>query len=193
MRSRHHRRRHARPLHRYGGLRTGYVLGLRREEHLGAGRLQRRVLAWEKARGPSVVRHVHARPRPQGCRHRKGGPEHPSLHLRALLESASAGRDLHRQFWEHQVGQAAAGHSGQQGDRVLQRLGDEPEIELQRLRVDHEYLTGACRPGGGGRLPGVRVQSARHAGRGHLRPAGCPEHGGTVAELARDGPAPDRG
>ena len=30
-------------------------------------------------------------------------------------------------------------------------------------------------------------------GGGISRPAGRPEHGGAVAELARDGPAPDRG
>ena len=170
----------------------GTSWGFDQTEHLGAGRLQRRVFAWDEAVGRPGVRQVRARPRLQGGRHLEGGAEHRSLRRRALPESAGAGPDLHRQFREHPVGQAAAGHSGQQGNRVLPGLVDEPSIHLQRLRVDHEHLTGASRPGGARRLLCVHVQPARRAGRGHQRPAGRPQHGGAVAELARDGPAPDR-
>ena len=150
-------------------MRTGHVLGLRREEHLGAGRLQRRVLARDEGRDRQGVRHVHARPRLQGGRHREGGSEHPSLRLRALPESArrwtrptptvSGTPASVKQRQDIQVNKAIV---------FFQGWLMSPKFGYSAYVWTTNTSQGLARPGGGGRLLRVHVQPARHGGRGHL-------------------------
>ena len=167
---------------------AGKDVGLRRQGHLGVGRLRRRI-----RRGPDDGRADGRAKTPEyvpnagflSVRRREGADLFPALQLRALSQSAQHRRVLHGRLRGPAHRSAAPGHSAGEVLRAVLRLVHDAEVPLLPVRLVVERVAGRSGAGRRRRQSELRVQSLRHGGRRHHVVADRAQHGRPVPVLAR--------
>ena len=168
-------------------------LGLRPDERLGVGRLQRRVRhrprrgTGEEAQAPLA----HSERRLPALRWRQGPDLFPAVQLRALSEPAESGRFLRRRLRQHAHRDAAPGHPAAEVLRAVLGVVPHAEDALLPLRLVVEHIAGRSGAGRGRGQPDLDLQPVRERGCRHYVAAHRAQHRGAVPVLARRGRPPD--
>ena len=183
MRGRHVEGRRAAAIDGRRALSARKDLGLRPDQRLGVGRLQRRVrhrrrrgTGDEKAQGALV----HSERRLPARRRREGPGLFPAIQLRAVSESAESGRVLRRRLRQHEDGSAAAGHPAAEILRAVLGVVPHAEDALLPLRLVVEPIAGRSGTGRGRGQPDLDLQPVRERGCRHHVAAHRAKHGGSV-------------
>ena len=157
-------------------------LGLRPDERLGVGRLQRRVRhrprrgTGEEAQAPLA----HSERRLPALRRRQGPGLFPAVQLRALSEPAESGRFLRRRLRQHAHRDAAPGHPAAEVLRAVLGVVPHAEDALLPLRLVVELIAGRSGAGRGRRQPDLDLQPVRERGCRHHVAAHRAQHRGSV-------------
>ena len=170
-------------------------LGLRPDQRLGVGRVQRRVrhrsrgcTRDDQAQAP-VARSERRLP---AVRRGEGAGLFPAVQLRAVSEPAKPGRLVRRRLRQLAHRRAAPGHPAAEILRAVLGVVPHAEDALLPVRLVLELVAGRSGPGRRRRQPDVELQPARQRrGRHHLAARGA-KHRRAVPLLARCRRSPDR-
>ena len=159
-------------------------VGLRPDQRLGVGRLQRRVrhrhrrgTADDEAQA-TLARSERWLP---AVRRRQGPDLFPAFQLRAVSEPAESGRGLRRRLRQHENGSAAPGHPAAEVLRAVLGMVPHAEDALLPLRLVVERIAGGSGAGRRRGQPDLDLQPVRgRGGRHHVAALGA-KHRGSVS------------
>ena len=195
MPGRHEVGRRARAIDGQCALPAGQDVGVRRQRHLGVGRLRRTVLrrtaaaaADERRSRPSTFR----TPDFSCTTATKGQIYFRLFSYVRYLNQRNLATTYTDAFGNDPHGGGAAGHAAAQVLRAVRGLVSDAEVPLLPLRLVREYGAGRPGPGRRRRQSQLQLQPVRHGRRGHHVTAVDAQHGGPVSVLARRRRSPDR-
>ena len=188
-------RRRAGAIEGRGAVSARKDLGLRPDQRLGVGRLQRRVRHRRGRDAKQTKRKAPTHVPNAGFLLVDG--EKGQIYFRlfsygAVSEPAEPGRVLRRRLRQHEDDSAAPGHPAAEVLRAVLGVVPHAEDALLPLRLVVEPVAGRSGAGRRRRQPDLDLQPVRERGRRHHVAAHRAKHRGSVPVLARRGRSPDR-